>query len=170
MRVQTLDAVEQDIVIDVIKDAFQAPPWNMIMPESEIIPRLTMFVPGTKRTLAAVDGLEICGLIWYGIARTETLPAEIVSFLERFPDDVPCVYCAATAVRLQRQSQGIGRQLTVAAHQVIAAQYPRYVMYSRMRSDNPRIINVRQSQGFKRTGISEEQYGVKDEWWYKTQL
>lgn len=169
MKIREMKPGEDNEIIRVIQDAFQAPPWNLVMPMSEITPRLEMFVNEGRHTLVAEKNDELAGLIWFGTIQPGTVPEDITDFISKKAESLPQIYIGAVAVRHSWQSQGIGNTLMQKALEFIRIHYPSCVMYSRMRSDNPRVIAIHESFGFSRSGIYEEHYGVSDEWWFSLQ-
>jgi GNAT superfamily N-acetyltransferase len=170
-----------NLVTSVIKDAFQVPPWNIPdMPKSKISFRLNMFLPRQRFILSAMcdsdtrvawsplSETEMVGVAWFGVTKKGEIPDEVIRRLATIAPGAQQVYYGATAVCKQWQRKGIACALKEEALSRIANLYPEYVLVTRMRSDNDRIIRINESHGFVPSGIIEtSDEGVQDEWWFK---
>ena len=162
-------SISKQSAIDVLKEAFRSPPWDESVPDEVIESKLAMYQPETIRFLGYQIGTQTLGATWYGIVDPNSIPVPVNDFLNQIDCRAPHVYFGVTAVLPTYQQNGIGNKLKGEAIAAISRDLPGAVLFTRMRTDNHKIIAVNSAHGFVKTGISETsaRNGSVNEWWYR---
>ncbi|MFH0767484.1 MAG: GNAT family N-acetyltransferase [Bacillota bacterium] len=161
-------------IAELYSVCFSAKPWNQELTLSEARRRIDrMFsLTGHKCFVAFIEN-KLIGAGAYDLPVISELRNErgekLAGFIEKEFRNASIVWLRYLMVHPEFQNLGVGRKISEHILAFVKSSIKESLILTRLRDDNPKIVQMNSSLGFKRTGIkvpSQRTKGLYHEYWY----